>query len=376
MKRKLRIIIALVIVFTFISQSAALAASSKPSAAQEQRLQKVFSAKLNEISNSDRVIDKTKQLQDFSGNLYTLVECSPIGYMIYSNDSGLFVEYSVDSPSPYQRFNSSMFYGGPTQYFIMKNNSYVHTVLDETYALSEADDLSKSTDKLKDYYKSTANQDVLNYIQKGILPNSKNSVESMLSSATESSQMTASIPSSYYVTGATPLSTLTTESQMGYRTGNVCGYIAAGLLMLWYRTNVSSNYLASSYINKNSSNYPCFSGSSFTSYLLSFGYPAQTWAYDIANVLEDYTATRGISINSSIIDVLPLTSMIKSDLYTYNRPYILFGSLVRPNGTGSISHAVLVYGYNANGLICHYGWENYAFVNVSGIWASGYQIQD
>lgn len=62
---------------------------------QVTRMNNVFAQKIEEIqpdNPTDRVNITnfvTRQLKDFSGNLYTLVECEPNGYLIYHDESGI-----------------------------------------------------------------------------------------------------------------------------------------------------------------------------------------------------------------------------------------------------------------------------------------------
>src|SRR5690625_2103942 len=56
-------------------------------------------------------IERVKELKDFNDNIYTLFELKPTGYIIYHNESGKFIEYSLESPSPYLGHHEELYYG-------------------------------------------------------------------------------------------------------------------------------------------------------------------------------------------------------------------------------------------------------------------------
>ena len=81
--------------------------------AQKQRLNMVMQDQVDYLSDlADRTlsIKSTKLVQDFSGNQYIVTECSPTGYMIYSIQSGVFVEYAPESQSPYEGYDGEVLY--------------------------------------------------------------------------------------------------------------------------------------------------------------------------------------------------------------------------------------------------------------------------
>lgn len=86
--------------------------------------------------DTEASISATKTLYDFAGNTYTLVECSPTGYMIMCDDSATMVEYSGTSPSPYLGLTTNLYYGGPSYFYTLENGTYRHTVTGEIFDYS------------------------------------------------------------------------------------------------------------------------------------------------------------------------------------------------------------------------------------------------
>lgn len=81
-------------------------------------------------------ISGVKELYSFAGELYYVIECTPIGYFIFHPASGVVVESSPSSFSPYIKYSEGdMYYGGPTEYYIKSGTKYIHTVIDEEITL-------------------------------------------------------------------------------------------------------------------------------------------------------------------------------------------------------------------------------------------------
>ena len=116
--------------------------------------------------------NRTKLLQDFAGNTYTLIECHPSGYMIMCDASATMVEYSASSPSPYSKFNSNLYYAGPTYYYVLSNGKYMHAITGETLPMeinrSSSSNLISICDTMHSDLVSNSDADALNYINTGI----------------------------------------------------------------------------------------------------------------------------------------------------------------------------------------------------------------
>jgi len=70
----------------------------------------------------DLSISRIVELRDFAGDIFTLIEMYPTGYMIYHNESGIFTERSATALSPFLGFYGDLYFGGFLQYFYGKNN--------------------------------------------------------------------------------------------------------------------------------------------------------------------------------------------------------------------------------------------------------------
>lgn len=342
-------------------------------------------ASMSSAFNTDIEASVTKELRDFAGNLYTLIECVPTGYAIYHNDSGNFVELSATSPSPYATENENLYYAGPTQYYTLKDDIYTNTVNGEQYSKAVISEYSSDCDELAQSHMTEADTAVLSYIEEGSFSNAQ-------------VPMLAAETAPTYITNAYCISNCETASEMSYFPKSACGYIAAALLMLWYRSTINTTYLTSnnssgvSYLTLKNNYYVfCGSPSNFTNGQ-TFSYNLWRWhspygqadytngeystgAGDIAVTLESYVKGKGLNYGYDT-DVLPTTSSIIKKLDSRDRPYLLWGKLGTADGaTGKINHAVIVYGHFNGLLLCNFGWAGYSCVSISGTWGSGLMLR-
>ena len=114
----------------------------------EEREKAVFESKVAVTSGNSVSISRVKEIEDFSGNKYSVIECAPTGYYIYHNESGNFVEYSAESNSPYLNVSGKIYYGGPTFYYVENEGKYCHTITDEEFLISDKSGLAEMSTTL------------------------------------------------------------------------------------------------------------------------------------------------------------------------------------------------------------------------------------
>lgn len=373
MKKLLCFSIIIAIVFTltipvFANTETLTTATYKTEPFQEDRLQNVFEEKVSTFGDNIE-IDRMIQVTDFAGNLYTVIECMPIGYAIFHNQSGLFVEYSPSSPSPYHDLEGTLYYGGPTEYYLSDNGVIYHTIVDEHYSLEESlDSLYESSVTLNSAYCAKQDSDVLSYVQGN-------------SSFSKRSQLFARVntqTADTYVDDSNIISNLKTAKECGYYvpsgSNGVCGYIAAGILLLYYDYHYDDAFIDDAeYLNTSGTK---FKGAEFTKLLRSLGATDDTTAYSISSPIQRYLNTRGIDI--TVTDHLIPTTYVICNRIDANQPVIMFGSWldVSASNTSYVNHAVLAYGYESSRetMIVHYGWADYSEVHLQGVTGSTFNI--
>ncbi len=296
-----------------------------------------------DTSNIKINVGNIKTLLDFAGNEYKLVECTPTGYYIIHPKSGIVFESSPSAKSPYDGFESNLYYGGPTYYYIKPQNDYIHTVLDTVLDNNKLAAIIATCNVINNELISQKNINVVSYIE------GKFSELPFI--------MNRASGTDYWVNDYGWFQDL--KSGFGYVDGGYCGYIAANLILKYF--NGRSKIVLQSPYNK-------INSTALTQELIDIGddlgYGAATWAYDIADVLNEFCSQQGLSEEASwAIGVVGMNAEIK----TYKRPSILFGNLADVG-----NHAVVNYGYNDyenpgyNTMICHYGWANFSEVHVYG----------
>lgn len=348
-----------------LSISVGLMSSSVLALESEQSIETVkanviFEEKLNSIQTDTQLnVAQTKPLKDFAGNNYTLIEADPIGYMIYHDASGLFVEYAQNSPSPYSGYTGDLYYGGPTEYFIKTDDGYQHTILDEVIPDTDIDQFIEVNTETNARFLSTADTSVLNYIYSDINSKTPNIARASYN----------------YVPSYPYISALRTANEFGYKSGDYCTYIAANILLFYLSQTKNSDFVASSMISSTNGK-KHLNGNLLTNNLINIGaekgYSNTITAIIMDDILKTYCSRRGISI-STTTTAIPLTSTMVSNIQK-GKPTLLSGAIRRPGTSQGVAHSVLVYGYTQDSiqqqLICHYGWENYSDVTIDGAWGA------
>lgn len=312
------------------------------------RIQSLAKEKIS-ATGSDIKISTSKTLHDFSGNTYELIECNPTGYFIIHPKSGVTVEYSTSDQSPYKGYNSDLYYGGPTYYYIKSGNSYVHTVLGTT--VTDVKEAAVTCDTTEKNLESHANVAVQNYL------NGK-------TSGLSGSSVSALANTNYMVKHPDFFQNL--NSGFGYEEGGYCGYIAANLILKYWWAHSSINFAYPYYVTDNTS---------LTNKLISIGGSGGTWAQPIASTINTFASQQGFPQSASWH--IGVEGML-NEIQNYRRPVILFGNLKSAG-----LHAVVCYGFNTYEnpdfytFICHYGydkgWTNVHICGLNSLFGSNTQ---
>ena len=388
MKRILSLIMVVVMLFAVSATSvSAMSIETQVDISRDMRLTEVFNMRIAELESQandllelsgDNAIDiqisQVSTISDFAGNSYTLVECTPSGYMIYHDASGVFVEASAVAPSPYAGTNGQKIYGGPNEYYTIAQvegeTVFEYTKTDEVILASDVAVYAEASETLNDVLVENQNVAVLNYVE-------NNQPLNLVS------------PTSTEVNGITYVksrSFLTSLLRPGYTTidgSGICGYIAATMLLAYEQfANSTGTFNPADYWWDSSlSGYVI--NSEFTEDLYelgeSLGYGTSTTSVAIHYTVKKYLENEDVdathtSLYSPIANNITIANKIKDD-----RPVIWFG-LISEYSTGdrtNLTHAVLVYGYDYSllggyGFVAHFGWNDASIVTYSGVLGSMY----
>ncbi|MGN0761211.1 MAG: putative cysteine peptidase [Christensenellales bacterium] len=305
----------------------------------------------------------TKQLQDFNGKEYILIETIPCGYYIFDKKESVMIEGSIDAVSPYVNYFDNIVYGGAMNYYInhgqeyfdLKNNEYI--TVNTINALKEISSFLSDNTQLM-----CANKRIKN---KSIFSTSESSTAG----------------TSYYVYNYRSISNL--SSNFGYYSipdeedpsirHGICGYIAAALAINYNYINKSSKWIVNPTYHNPNNQAPTIA---FVEHLVqigsNLGFSNSTYSSQIRDIVNNYI--NGLNINEShtslwtpFFTFTTIKNHIKND-----RPVILFGSLPKfpkiENDT-KINHAVLCFGV-LDGILAdyyyvHYGWDGYNNIMLS-----------
>ena len=353
------------------------------------RLMSVISVKINELKALDNVAELTvstiKDASDLAGNEYKIVECSPSGYLIFNEATGVFTEYSSSAPSPYLECNNqNLVYCGPTFYYVEDNGGNLHHVINTSEEI-ESHKRSSYKESCAEYFDSLeagANQLVVDYLD-GEYQN-----QSFL-------QVATNVAKEHISRMATTYGYLENYEfffdmeECGYYSPSgsdgICGYIALGMLIAYKeKYNSSSNYMDDIFWNDAAHNNLKPGVDSIAWHLRSnHGSKDGTYSTTIKAVSESYFSGRGVTVNHvskwwGFFNDGTIMDSIDND-----NPVIIFGSLFNPkNKNDNINHAVVAYKYtDHSGLFgetnftTHYGWNGYENIYVSGTFGSIYILE-
>ena len=391
LKIKAQVIIVILIMFATIFT--AVAFNGNVAEAQEKLTSET--ARLNEVL--DRYVSgmsseyhtnvkrqKTKNLQDFAGNEYTLIECNPTGYMIWCNDSATMVEYAASSPSPYKEYDNNLYYCGPTNFYVkISENEFLHTITGEKLikgvnTKSYGDTYYDLSNKLHSALTEDVDYTTLNYI--------KNGIETKANIGLYGETWTALGNAAFFRNKRS-------STQIGYYNGGYCGYIAANMLIGYYDTFekecMKDFHMSGSGVNRH------FTGSTLTQELIRFS-RAFGWDPDggststtIRKTMNKYFEVYNYDLGSFDMITPFFSGTTLKNYIDDGIPSILFGNLgdaTTPTGGTSSggNHAVVIYGYKKGGyntgyaFLAHYGWAGYSESTINyksySVFGSMYRI--
>ena len=326
-------------------------------------------------------ISKAKEIQDFANNVYYIGEVEDCGYLIIDLETGSLLEYSLTAPSPYRNKDEDLYYLGPTYYYTYNRDSccFVHTIIDETIKITDLEYIEKA--------KSWSYK-----MQETLQKENEWKCETLLETGVIKNYSPDDLIFEYEIQNHDWIERLETNQQIGYyevnngnETEGCCGFIAAGMLLLWHdcfgNVDLINDFI---YVNSGKTG---FRGPNLTRYLLTLGNGPSSSASgllaesSIDDVLQSYFTNRYLSGDTTIISLFHYPVIYH--LYNDETPIIIFGALDNPrypevpNSSPIITHAVLGYGYNtylsendtATYMVkSHFGWAgNYhsIFINLS-----------
>lgn len=334
---------------------------------------------LTEENGCSLTVSTVKDLTDFAGNRYYLVEFSPLGYIICDGTYGRRVEYSLSSRSPYWGCDGALYYGGPTFYFSLTDDTFVDQLYDETISLDDTAAIQDATITSVQFLDCLAENAEYHVISDS---SEKEALQDF--SGKEIAPAKASpTGTKYYVpnaTGGNKIINLKTQDQIGYYSydSGVCGYIATGLMLYWIDECTSYEPIINDFAFIRG-DHNGFNGPNLTRELFSYGEgsgsSALGWPFgeDMCDIIDTYANNRSLTIGYEW-RMAPFSGMnsVYTAITTNNKPVIVFGSLTK----GYSNHAVLAYGYSSNNeIIVHYGHANFSEVVLSGIFGSSIELE-
>ena len=338
---------------------------------KEERLVLIINEKIKQDTDETKIIMDIKSIYDFAGNEYKAIELSPIGYMIYSVETGIFVERSMSSPSPYLNQYNDLYYGGPTFYYALDADKLNHTVVEEKLAAEDMKSYKDSSIELHNTLVSKKDTAVLEYINTGNI-NQYNQQNNISPQATVRGVIynTNYFRNLYF---------------FGYTDGGKCGYIALNMMIGYHdkHKNIGTDDIMDD-IYWLDTKKTCLKSNeeSLSEYLYSLKPYNGTNANDLERIMKEYEKTRNLTFShTSRIKPFYTIGTVMSAI-DYDRPVAAVGELNAPDGSGKVAHVVVIYIYVAKinflGIIydadytVHFGWLGFNDIVLSGFIANIY----
>lgn len=358
MKRNFKVMLSLLLVLAMtVPMSVSVFALSIQ---EEVSIELEMSEKMNSVFDNTEgmTLENVKEIQDFDGNLFYVVECLPTGYFIYNPTTDIVVESSQKGVSPYFDMDGDLYYGGPTYYYVLQNNTYTHTIDEEVLTESSVVLMQETCRSAFENLEATALA-------------RKNEVSTL---AIADDDITVAHPEFYQ-----------NLTHCGYISGGRCGFIALGMLIAYkdkYEDDdlMSDNYWENDNIlnSKNTSGLTVSADNVISQKLYELDPKDSTTSMHIHDVAKQYLSEVGKSANHTSRWKPFFTEGTVRNLIDAGNPVILFGSVPSNPTTVSTSsviassegdssnHAVVAYGYSADKtkFIVHYGWESSYYPDV------------
>lgn len=331
----------------------------------------VFNSKLAEIKGSkDASISAIKTASDFNGRIYSIIECSPTGYMIYSNDTAVFVEYAINSPSPYLNVHENLYYGGPTFYYQIIENKLIHTIQrSEKFDAGYINEFSNSSKLMYEQLSKIKDVPTLEYVTEG-----KSSYSSI--------NLAPITPMAYKIyTGKVKNPEFFRNlSSFGYWGGDkrcpkgCCGFVGLNMLVAYHDKYKNNNIMDDSFWSNSGKTLLKSGDSSLTKYLFNLDPKASTTSMHIHSVMKQYAKKRRVSVSHTSLYWGFFNDSTVRKKIDRNVPVELFGNMLNVKDYDSkINHTVVAFEYRrSTGFLTdktsytvHYGWEGYSSVVIN-----------
>lgn len=331
-----------------------------------------------ELASLSLLVEEKLGLQNFEyelinsfnqQNRFFLIEESNC-YLIYDRNLCEYLEFSDDSNSLFYNIDDEKIYIGPGYYFSKNGNNITNLLNDQVL-----------TNEQIIYYSELENDFItlFNLNKNMSLENETNTYNTR----------SISLPSSKYINGRYYFDNMCYNygDNNQYSYSGCCAFVALGMVLSYYDTfendsiideeyDVSESQSFASYNDISLDDYTVSPGtnSDFHSYIIDLGVSnnhvvGNSYSMFIKNIdelVQDYFNETGLNV---ITDETALienkTEFIKTAIY-YDKPVIV-GIIGVDHAVSdeNISHAVVAYGYDENGIYVHMGWKNNNTININ-----------
>ena len=288
-----------------------------------------------ESKYADKHIQTIKELSDFNGYTYYVIEFANEGYIICDNQFAVIIEAGLDGESPYANQTGNLLYLGPTHYYTMPelqprngNSLFRHTILNEQIETSDVANLQEASTTISNVAKE------YQLVKQ----------EWLKASLTRSGTETGRIANQTFISSS--------ERDYNYNNGSTwdienfggnCTYVAAGIVAnYWAKKKGKTNLLPETWFGEKGTQEQ---GRALIKSIQNI-MPGPSIGIDAAISMTAWSSYKGYNLPAQIF-VKPTPATVFS-LTKADRPLVMGGYLPSPKDSDyegkNIMHAVTVHG--------------------------------
>lgn len=288
-------------------------------------------------------ITAVKELSDFGGYNYFVIEFAPAGYLICDNQFLYMIEMGESAPSPYEGEQGNLLYLGPQEYYTMPSvqprNGYKfeHTVLGQAVETENLELLQNRSTQMHDIAIQKQERQLQYEQQMASL-----SQEQQNLSRASSGTRTAQLKNQWFLKDSDRNYNYNNGQTWNWEFGGNCGYVAASMVIdYWADTKGYTNLMpADKYWYGRNAEYREEEGKAFVKEIQGIA-PGPTIGLDVQLAMSIWAGKRGYGLSANIL--FKPAKEIMYGLVASDRPVIMGGYFVNPETGKRIMHAVTIH---------------------------------
>ncbi len=329
-------------------------------------------------------------------NRYVVFEGKEVGYLVFDIELGIYIEFSKEDKSPFEKVKGEKIYVGPTYYYEQDGKDLKDVRSGIKLSKKEKEALYKFKDKMTKTMKNDLKAYKDNLYEEEVesqMLDAQFYEQSAVTAPSSSPSETNAVPYSFYFENL--------RENMGENVDGTCTFIASGMILSYYDSvydddivpeqfDVSGTRRVSDEPAANIDPFSSWSDITATEFNQS---PGVTEAFHVQTIddmdtgnsmgigevntlISNYLDDADISYTTHQWSILNLFTSrlqwVRNGIDSGNPVYVHFTGTDTALDSRDLNHAVVGYEYDENGIFVNFGWKGrYSHVNISN-----YSIQN